>query len=96
MAQVHHSAIVVRDVEASLRFWRDGIGLAVMMDRTFEGDWPALFDAPATTLRSVFLGDPGAADAGVVELVSFGPETREPNVGGPAPGFFLLSLYLDV
>ena len=74
MARVHHSAIVVRDVDASLRFWRDGIGLAVMMDRSFDGDWPALFDAPGSTLRSVFLGDPA----------------------GPAPGFFLLSLYLDV
>jgi glyoxylase I family protein len=79
-----------------LRFWHDGIGLAVMMDRSFDGDWPALFDAPGSTLRSVFLGDPDAADAGVVELVSFGPETREPVVAGPAPGFFLLSLYLDV
>jgi glyoxylase I family protein len=96
MARVHHSAIVVRDVDASLRFWRDGIGLAVMMDRSFDGDWPALFDAPGSTLRSVFLGDPDAADAGVVELVSFGPEAREPVVAGPAPGFFLLSLYLDV
>ena len=41
-ARVHHSAIVVRDVEASLRFWRDGIGFAVMMDRHFDGDWPTL------------------------------------------------------
>ena len=54
-------------------FYRDGIGLDVLMDHVFEGDWPTLFDAPSSTLRSVFLGDPAHADAGVVELVTFDP-----------------------
>ncbi len=70
-ARVHHSAIQVRDIDASLRFYRDGIGLEVLMDHVFEGDWPTLFDAPSTTLRSVFLGDRRHPDAGIVELVSF-------------------------
>jgi len=70
-ARVHHSAIQVRDIDASLRFYRDGIGLEVLMDHVFEGDWPTLFDAPSTTLRSIFLGDRRHPDAGIVELVSF-------------------------
>ncbi len=69
--RVHHSAIHVRDMDASLCFYRDGIGLEVLMDHVFEGDWPTLFDAPSSTLRSIFLGDPAHADAGVVELVTF-------------------------
>jgi catechol 2,3-dioxygenase-like lactoylglutathione lyase family enzyme len=105
-ARVHHSAIVVRDVDASLRFWRDGIGFEVMMDMHFDGDWPTLFGAPADRLRSVFLGDPARAGAGIVELVQFvasGPDDsarpHSPERAAPAAtgaGFFLLSCYVDV
>jgi len=70
-ARVHHSAIRVHDLDASLRFYGYGIGLDVLMDREFEGDWPTLFGVPSTRLRSVFLGDRRHPDAGVVELVAF-------------------------
>jgi glyoxylase I family protein len=48
-------------------------------------------------LHSVFLGEPSAPDAGIVELVEFdgGVEDRsEPH--GPARGFFLLSFFVDL
>ena len=98
MTAVHHSAICVRDVDASLRFYCDGLGLEQLMDHSFEGDWQALFDAPSNRLRSVFLGDPGRPDVGIVELVAFegAPSAeRSPSVR-PAPGFFLLSFFVDV
>jgi catechol 2,3-dioxygenase-like lactoylglutathione lyase family enzyme len=97
-ARVHHSAIVVRDVDASLRFWRDGIGFQVLMDHSFDGDWRALFGAPAGRLRSVFLGDAAHADAGIVELVQFdGAAAVGPAAApGSEPGFFLLSCWVDV
>lgn len=98
MAKVHHSAIVTRDFDASLRFWRDGLGLDVLMDHSFEGPWPELFGTASTTLRSVFLGEAGSPDSGVVELVSWA-ETRpppRPPATGPAEGFFLLSLHADL
>jgi glyoxylase I family protein len=102
--RVHHSAIIVRDVDASLRFWRDGVGFAVLIDMHFEGDWDTLFGAPTRRLRSVFLGDPARADAGIVELVQFVAPTDAP-VDVPSAeaattpvrtGFFLLSCYVDV
>lgn len=97
MAKVHHSAIVTRDVEASLVFWRDGLGLDVLMDETFEGPWPELFGWDATTLRSVFLGDASAADGGIVELVaSAGTVEGSPGPGSNVEGFFLLSLFADL
>jgi glyoxylase I family protein len=94
--KVHHSAICTVDVEESLRFWRDGLGFAPIMDLTFEGAWRTLFDAPADTLRSVFLGDPAEPSTGIVELVDFGsvPSSLPPT--GPAVGFFLVSVYTDV
>ena len=95
-ARVHHSAIVVHDVETSLRFYRDGIGLEVLMDHVFEGDWPTLFDASSTTLRSIFLGDRRNPDAGIVELVVLDrPAPGEPSSPTGA-GFFLLSFFVDV
>ena len=98
---LHHAALCVRDLDASLRFYRDGLGLEVLMDHRFEGDWPALFDASSRHLRSVFLGDPARADAGIVELVVFDDATGESSgpvtaAGPPASGFFLLSFFVDL
>jgi glyoxylase I family protein len=97
MTLVHHSAIVVRDVDASLRFWRDGLGLQVLMDHEFDGPWRDLFASRTDHLHSVFLGDPASPDAGIVELVEFeGAGTNATNTTEPATGFFLLSFYVDV
>ena len=94
---LHHAALCVRDVDASVRFYRDGIGLAVLMDEHFDGDWPALFDAPSRRLHSVFLGDPAAPDAGIVELVAFdGGVEADRAAPRPETGFFLLSFFVDV
>ena len=97
MIGVHHTAIVTSDVEASLRFWRDGLGLTELFDHSFSGDWPTLFGAGTDTLRSIFLGDPESPDTGIVELVVFDDVTGTPApTGKPAHGFFLLSLQRDV
>jgi catechol 2,3-dioxygenase-like lactoylglutathione lyase family enzyme len=94
--KVHHSAIGTVDVEASLAFWRDGLGFSVLMDQEFAGDWPTLFGGSATSLRSVFLGDAAAPEAGVVELVEMAPLLGSSDPGDPAVGFFLLSLFADL
>ena len=96
MARVHHSAIGTRDVDASLTFWRDGLGFEVLMDQGFTGDWPDLFGGSSRELRSVFLGDPSASEAGVVELVVLGDMVDPPAGASPSTGFFLLSLFADV
>jgi len=97
MAKVHHSAICVRDVEASLRFWRDGLGFEVLMDSSFDGDWDELFLAGSDRLRSIFLGDPRDDSSGIVELVDFGIALGDgPSAAAPTEGFFLLSVNCDV
>jgi catechol 2,3-dioxygenase-like lactoylglutathione lyase family enzyme len=94
---IHHTAIVTSDVATSLRFWRDGLGFTELFDQTFTGDWPTLFDAATDRLRSIFLGDPGTPDTGIVELVVFdGVRSHAPTLDAPAFGFFLLSLQRDV
>ncbi|HEY4398241.1 MAG TPA: VOC family protein [Acidimicrobiia bacterium] len=99
MARVHHSAVYSRDVDAGLRFYRDGLGLQVLMDHEFDGDWRTLFEAPGNHLRSVFLGDPASPDSGIVELVAFSgaaDDGHRPPPVTPRPGFFLLSFFVDV
>ncbi len=99
---LHHAAICTTDLDASMVFWRDGLGLDELMDMTFDGDWPTLFGAASSRLRSVFLGDPDARESGVVELVRFDdPDldeaALEPAVSpSPQRGFFLLSFYVDL
>ncbi len=97
MALIHHSAIGTRDVDGSLAFWRDGLGMQIQMDQRFEGAWPELFGGDATTLRAVFLGDPSAPGSGVVELVEM-DHMAPPGAPPPSPaaGFFLLSLFADL
>lgn len=97
MTLVHHTAIRVQDVERSLRFWREGMGFTVLMDRTFEGDWPTLLAAPSRLLRSVFLGDPERLDSGVVELVDLGDTaTQDPRPASGSAGLMLVSIMTDV
>jgi glyoxylase I family protein len=94
---IHHSAICVRDLDTSLRFWRDGLGFEVLMDRRFEGDWPKLFDAPSKSLRAVFLGDPAKPESGIVELLDLGETGDGPaSATSVSSGLFLLSVFTDL
>ena len=97
MSAIHHTAIVTSDLERSRRFWCDGVGLTELMDHSFRGDWPTLFGAGSDELRSVFLGDPAAPEAGLLELVVFADAGMSPPpVDGPRHGFFLVSLQRNV
>jgi catechol 2,3-dioxygenase-like lactoylglutathione lyase family enzyme len=86
-------------MEASLRFYRDGLGLDLLRDVRVEGDWPQLLGAPSRALRAVFLGDPEVPDdhAGVLELNAFEGDVPQGTAAvGPTTGFFLLSFFVDV
>lgn len=97
---IHHSVVVVRDLDDSLRFYHDRIGLEVLFNREVEGDWPALFDGPSRRLRAVFLGEPRVPDvcAGVLELNAFiGADVpTQPPPERLATGLFMLSFFVDV
>ena len=96
---IHHTVIVVGDLDTSLRFYVDGIGLAVLQDREVEGDWPTLFGAESTSLRVVFLGKSETPDdtAGVLELNSFpGGARRQAPITPPPAGLFMISYFVDV
>jgi catechol 2,3-dioxygenase-like lactoylglutathione lyase family enzyme len=93
---IHHTVIRVRDMDRSIAYWRDGVGLELMMDGEFEGDWPTLFNSTSTMLRSAFLGDPDR-EGGVLELVDFGtPGTRRPQGKTPDEGLMLVAFQCEI
>lgn len=96
---IHHAVIAVSDLQASLRFYRDGIGLDLLQDLTVDGDWPRLLGASSTRLRAVFLGRRDVPDvyAGVLELNEFpaGVDVA-PRTAALGSGLFLLSFFVDV
>jgi catechol 2,3-dioxygenase-like lactoylglutathione lyase family enzyme len=97
MAIVHHTAVRVRNVEESLRFWRDGLGFDVLMDHEFDGDWTTLLRASSNSLRSLFLGSAEDRDSGILELVDLGEvEPPPPAAAIPTAGFLLVSIMTDV
>ncbi len=92
MRAIHHTAIVTADVDASLRFWRDGLGLSDA--RPSSGDWPTL----STPIRRPSSSATPNANSGILELVHFDVVgTADPgSAAGPRHGFFLVSLERDV
>ena len=88
--QLHHVSLFVRDAERSTRFYRDGLGLQILIDREFDGDWPGLFGVRSRRLRAVILGDRDRPHQ--VELVSFAePVESGPPVAEPTTGTAILS-----
>ena len=99
MTLLHHAGLCCRDVEESLRFYRDGIGLTVLADVVLEADLAPLLGVSTTSVRTVFVGSADRPDAGIVELLQLGVDSVDgaaPQSGTPARGVFLLSLQVDV
>lgn len=99
MTTLHHAGVCVRDMEQSLRFYCEGLGLTVLADKVLHADLESLLGVCTETVRTVFLGDGEHLDSGIIELLDVGlPDIAEsqPQAGLPARGVFLLSLQVDV
>ena len=84
MPYIDHVAICPADLEASLHFYRDGIGLDVLFDVTFDANFEALLGVPTERPHIVFLGDREHPEVGRIELIDLG--TGDPPDGRTAPG----------
>jgi catechol 2,3-dioxygenase-like lactoylglutathione lyase family enzyme len=98
MTTMHHAGVCVRDMDQSLRFYRDGLGLTVLTDKVLDADLEPLLGVRTESVRTVFLGDAEHTDSGIVELLDLGTPAvgDEPQSGVPARGVFLLSVQVDV
>jgi catechol 2,3-dioxygenase-like lactoylglutathione lyase family enzyme len=96
---VHHTGLCPADFDIALRFYRDGIGLDVLVDTVMETDVKPLLGMHTTKLRTVFLGGATNRDAGILELLDLGSAEvtgGPPQTGLPSRGLFLISLQVDV
>lgn len=89
-----HGGITVRDMDASLPFYRDGLGLEVAFDRILDADYlRTVLATPLTTMRAVYLHIPGG---GYVELLEYRGVERLSGASRPCdPGSGHLCLYVE-
>jgi catechol 2,3-dioxygenase-like lactoylglutathione lyase family enzyme len=99
MTMVHHTGLCPSDLDASLRFYRDGIGLTVLADFTMDADLEPLLGRRTSHLRAVFLGSPDSPQGGTLELLDLEQsDIRDEPTGSGTPhrGLFLLSFQVPV
>jgi lactoylglutathione lyase len=89
-----HGGITVSDMESSLAFYRDALGLDVAFDRILDADYlRTVLALPLTAMRAVYLHIPGG---GYVELLEYRGLERMPAASRPCdPGAGHLCLYVE-
>ena len=89
-----HGGITVSDMDRSLRFYRDGLGLDVYFDRILDGPYlPVVLGLRFDCIRAVYLHIPGG---GYVELLEYQGIERLPARSRPCDyGAGHLCLYVD-
>ena len=89
-----HGGITVRDMDRSLEFYRDGLGLDVAWDRILDGPYlPVVLGLDFEHIRGVYLHIPGG---GFVELLEYVGIERFPANSRPCDyGAGHLCLYVD-
>ncbi|BBZ12997.1 VOC family protein [Mycobacterium branderi] len=95
MTGLDHVGLCTADLEVSLKFYRDGLGLEVLADFTLDADLEPLLGVATSHVRTVFLGAPD--DGGMLELIDLGePRPEPPGSGLPHRGLFLVSFVTPV
>lgn len=89
-----HGGITVRDMDRSLVFYRDGLGLEIEFDRILDGPYlPVVLGLDFQHIRGVYLRIPGG---GFVELLEYVGIERFPAASRPCDyGAGHLCLYVD-
>lgn len=91
--EIHHLTVGVTDMDASLRFYCEGLGLRKTLDTIVNGDlFELMLRMPkGSSARTVFLQGP--TRIGQIELVEWrdaGPQVAEPRRAG-RPGYCVVS-----
>jgi catechol 2,3-dioxygenase-like lactoylglutathione lyase family enzyme len=99
MVPVHHTGLCPADLDASLRFYVEGIGLEVLFDVVIDADLAPLLGEHTQKVRTVFLGSRANSEAGALELLDLGTgriANHDAAAGAPQRGLFLVSFNLPV
>ena len=94
-----HVGLCPADIEASLRFYVEGIGLEVIFDVTLRGDMHDLLDVHTEKVRTIFLGSPtdlGRSRLELLDLIDGNSAAEAPRTGLPQRGLTLVSFVVPV
>ena len=92
-----HAVLFVADGDRSIAFYRDGLGLDLLVDREFTGPWTNLFGVESGRLRAMILGDATRPELGQIELVTFAvPVPSGPPSAPPVTSTVVLSFHVDL
>ncbi|KAH8817254.1 hypothetical protein F5884DRAFT_246241 [Xylogone sp. PMI_703] len=95
-----HTVLTPGDLDLSIKFYVDGIGLSILENVTETANYKYLFGATTDTVSEVYLGNASlpATQNGVLELTYFEgiKKGRPASVGQPETGFFVISFFVDV
>jgi lactoylglutathione lyase len=94
LSEIHHLAIGVADLEASLRFYEEILGLRRTLQMPVGGavTEEVLGLAPGTTGRSAYVQGP--TRVGQIELIEWSTERRHPVADAGQTGPFLIAFEL--
>lgn len=94
-----HVGLCPADMDASLRFYVEGIGLEVIFDVTLPGDMYELLGVHTDKVRTCFVGDKSAPGSSRLELLQLFPADvagQTPPTGYPQRGLMLVSFVTPV
>ena len=91
---IFHGGVTVSDMDRALRFYRDGLGLAVEFDRILDGPYlPVVLALDFEAIRAVYLRIPGDQ---FIELLEYRGIERLPAASRPCDyGAGHLCLYVE-
>lgn len=97
--RLDHVGLCPADFEASLRFYRDGLGLELIFDAVIPFDLEPLLGVRTESARTIFLGNKDDLIPATVELLGLSPsdvDKQPPVPAGPRRGLYLISFVLPV
>ena len=91
---IFHGGITVSDMDRSLRFYRDGLGLEIEFDKELAGPYlPVVLNLDFSGLRAAYLRIPGGQ---FIELLEYRGIERLPAASRPCDyGAGHICLYVD-
>jgi catechol 2,3-dioxygenase-like lactoylglutathione lyase family enzyme len=95
VSAIHHTGLTVSDLERALVFWRDGLGMAVVMAQEKQGGYmEQVTQEPAAHVRMAHLAF--AADGPRIELFQYLAPPGGRHVSRPADaGFVHVCILVD-
>jgi catechol 2,3-dioxygenase-like lactoylglutathione lyase family enzyme len=88
-----HTGLTVADLERSLKFWRDLLGLEVVMERVMDAPYVGeMVGYPGVEMNAAILGVPGGHQVELIEYVNAEGPPIDGRTGNPGAAHICLNV----